>query len=159
MLHPKTTDRHLKLVIGSSPEPAGMPELDLVCFSHLRWDFVYQRPQHLLSRAAESRRVFFVEEPHYDAVRPSLETRREPSGVTIAIPHLPRDAGAVHLQALLDPLLSAHDITDFVAWYYTPMALDFTAHLRPIATVYDCMDELSAFAGAPPGLPERSARS
>ena len=45
---------------------------------------------------------------------------------TIAIPHLPRDAGAMHLQALLNFLLSANDITDFVAWYYTPMALEFT---------------------------------
>ncbi len=62
---------------------------------------------------------------------------------------------AVHLQTLLNFLLSAHDITDFVAWYYTPMALEFTAHLRPIATVYDCMDELSAFAGAPPGLRDK----
>ena len=99
--------------------------------------------------------MLFIEEPHYDAARPFLETRRDPSGVTIAIPHLPRDAGAVHLQTLLDFVLSAHDITDFVAWYYTPMALDFTAHLRPIATVYDCMDELSAFAGAPPGLRDK----
>ena len=155
MLHKNTTDKHLQLAIGLRREHTGMPELDLVCFSHLRWDFVYQRPQHLLSRAAQSRRVLFIEEPHYDAARPCLETRRDPSGVTIAIPHLPRDAGAVHLQTLLDFLLSAHDITDFVAWYYTPMALDFTAHLRPIATVYDCMDELSAFAGAPPGLRDK----
>ena len=117
MSHKNTTDRQLKLVIGSSRERTGVPELDLVCFSHLRWDFVYQRPQHLLSRAAQSRRVLFVEEPHYDAVHPSLETRRDPSGVTIAVPHLPRDAGAVHLQTLLNFLLSAQDITDFVAWY------------------------------------------
>jgi glycosyltransferase involved in cell wall biosynthesis len=130
-------------------------EPDLVCFSHLRWDFVYQRPQHLLSRAARTRRVIFVEEPLYDSPRPSLETRRDGSGVTIAIPHLPRDAGAVHLQMLLNFLLSAHRIHNFVAWYYTPMALNFTAHLQPVATVYDCMDELSAFAGAPPELSEK----
>ena len=87
-----------------------------------------------------------------------VETRLDSSGVTIATPHLPRDGGAVHLPTLLNFLLSAQAITDFVAWYYTPMALDFTAHLRPIATVYDCMDELSAFAGAPPGSGTRSAR-
>ena len=159
MLHKNTADRHLKLVLDSGPGHTKTAELDLVCFSHLRWDFVYQRPQHLLSRAARTRRVLFIEEPHYDAVRPSLETRRDSSGVTIAIPHLPADAGAVHLQALLDFLLSGHDITDFVAWYYTPMALDFTAHLRPVATVYDCMDELSAFAGAPSGTPRQGARA
>ena len=28
----------------------------LVCFSHLRWNFVFQRPQHLMSRFAEDRR-------------------------------------------------------------------------------------------------------
>jgi glycosyltransferase involved in cell wall biosynthesis len=155
MLNKKPTDRHLTLVSSSSRDHTGASTPDLVCFSHLRWDFVYQRPQHLLSRAARSRRVWFVEEPHYDAARPSLETRRDPSGVMIAIPHLPRDAGAVHLQTLLNFLLSTHHITDFVAWYYTPMALEFTGHLRPIATVYDCMDELSAFAGAPAGLREQ----
>jgi glycosyltransferase involved in cell wall biosynthesis len=156
MFTKNTTDSHLKLVSNSSRRThTAMPDIDVVCFSHLRWDFVYQRPQHLLSRAAQSRRVWFIEEPHYDAARPSLETRRDPSGVTIAIPHLPRDAGAIHLQTLLNFLLSTQGITDFVAWYYTPMALDFTGHLRPIATVYDCMDELSAFAGAPPSLREK----
>jgi glycosyltransferase involved in cell wall biosynthesis len=155
MVHKNTTDRHLKPIPSPRPADAAMSELDLVCFSHLRWDFVYQRPQHLLSRAAQSRRVVFIEEPHFDVTHPSLETRHDPSGVTVAIPHLPRDAGAVHLQTLLNFFLSAHDITEFVAWYYTPMALDFTAHLRPIVTVYDCMDELTGFAGAPSGLREK----
>ncbi len=155
MLHKKSTDSHLTLVHDSSSGRSGLPEIDLVCFSHLRWDFVYQRPQHLLSRAAKSRRVLFVEEPYYGVPRPSLEIRRDPSGVTIAIPHLPHGADAVPLQALLNFLLSAYDITKFVAWYYTPMALDFSAHLRPTAIVYDCMDELSAFTGAPPGLRDK----
>jgi UDP-galactopyranose mutase len=43
----------------------------LVCFSHLRWHFVYQRPQHLMERFARENRVFFVEEPIYaSAVSP-----------------------------------------------------------------------------------------
>ena len=155
MLHKNTTDRHLKLAITSSRGHARVPELALVCFSHLRWDFVYQRPHHLLSRAAQTRQVVFFEEPHYDASRPSLETRRDRSGVTIVVPHLPREGGSVELQTLLNFSLSTHAIHDFVAWYYSPMALDFSAHLRPVATVYDCMDELSAFAGAPPGLREK----
>jgi UDP-galactopyranose mutase len=129
-------------------------ELDIVCFSHLRWDFVYQRPQHLLSRAAKTRRVVFVEEPVYDATHAWLETRQDASGVTIAIPHLPPEAEAAHIRTLLDPFLSTHNIQQAVAWYYTPMALEFTTHLRPAATVYDCMDELSAFADAPAGLRE-----
>ena len=134
---------------------AAEAERDLVCFSHLRWDFVYQRPQHLLSRAARTRRVVYIEESIPDATRPYLETRRDASGVLIITPHLPPDAGAMHVRTLLDFFLSTNDIRDFVAWYYTPMALDFSSHLRPAATVYDCMDELSAFAGAPAGIREK----
>jgi glycosyltransferase involved in cell wall biosynthesis len=134
---------------------AGPTEPDLICFSHLRWDFVYQRPQHLLSRAARTRRVVFIEEALHDVSRPYLETRRDESGVTIAIPHLPHDAGSTQVRMLLDFFLSANGLHDFVAWYYTPMALEFSAHLRPLATVYDCMDELSAFAGAPPGIRDK----
>lgn len=102
--------------------------------------------------------MVFIEEPVHDVASPCLETRRDRSGVTVAIPHLPRGAGAVHVQTLLDFFLSANNIREFVAWYYTPMALEFSAHLRPLATVYDCMDELSAFAGAPAGIREKERR-
>jgi glycosyltransferase involved in cell wall biosynthesis len=134
---------------------AAEAEPALVCFSHLRWDFVYQRPQHLLSRAARTRRVVYIEEPIGDARRPCLETRRDGSGVLIVTPHIPPDGGAMHVRALLDFFLSTNDLHDFVAWYYTPMALEFSGHLRPAATIYDCMDELSAFAGAPAGIREK----
>ena len=130
-------------------------ERPLVCFSHLRWDFVYQRPQHLLSRAARTRRVVYIEESIHDAKRPCLETRRDESGVLIVTPHLPQNAGAMHVRTLLDFFLSTNDLRNFVAWYYTPMALEFSSHLRPAATIYDCMDELSAFAGAPAGIREK----
>src|ERR1041384_8308221 len=56
-------------------ERAPLAEPDLVCFSHLRWDFVYQRPQHLLSRCAQGRRVFFFEEPVYDGGPLRLEVK------------------------------------------------------------------------------------
>ena len=81
-------------------------ETDLICFSHLRWDFVYQRPQHLLSRAARTRRVVYVEEAIHDAARPFLETRRDESGVRIVVPHLPHDGGAPGTRAMLDSFLS-----------------------------------------------------
>jgi UDP-galactopyranose mutase len=123
---------------------------------------VYQRPQHLLSRAArEGRRVFFVEEPFLDAEQPRLEVSTREDGVIVAQPHLPHNLSPQETEAeqrrLLDSLLSRENITDFVLWYYTPMALGFSAHLRPRVTVYDCMDELSAFKGAPPELRAREA--
>jgi UDP-galactopyranose mutase len=124
---------------------------DLICFSHLRWDSVFERPHHLMTRAARSRRVFVIEEPLFDGLRPSVETRRDDAGVTVVVPHLSEngpDTGA-HLKTLLDFFLPSQRFHEYVAWYYTPMALTFSRHLMPLATVYDCMDELTALAAAP----------
>lgn len=129
---------------------------DVICFSHLRWNFVFQRPQHLLTRCARGRRVFFFEEPVFDSEGPRLLVTRDPSDVIVAVPHLPAglqpDAIASELSSLVDGLIAGEEITSYIAWYYTPMALAFSSHLEPAAVVYDCMDELSGFAGAPPGL-------
>ena len=137
------------------------PAFDLVCLSHLRWDFVYQRPQHLLSRCAGDRRVFFVEEPAFGAHPPHLDVSPREYGVQVAIPRLPEglseDAVDAAQRGLIDDLLRQHAIHRYVLWYYTPMALGFTRHLQPLATVYDCMDELSLFRGAPPVMREREA--
>jgi UDP-galactopyranose mutase len=134
---------------------------DTVCLSHLRWDFVFQRPQHLLTRCAKHHRVFFVEEPLCDSDAPRLEVHLRQNGVRVAVPHLPagldRDTCDAMQQQLIDDLFEAHGIREYVLWYYTPMALGFTRHLTPAAVVYDCMDELSGFVGAPPGLREREA--
>jgi UDP-galactopyranose mutase len=137
-------------------------EPDLVCLSHLRWNFVYQRPQHLLSRCAQTRRVFFVEEPFFgEELR--LEVTKSEEGVRVVVPHLPervrgrREEEEALQQALLSRLFAEHKIGEHVLWYYTPMALGWSRHLRPLATVYDCMDELSAFKFAPAELREREA--
>jgi glycosyltransferase involved in cell wall biosynthesis len=102
--------------------------------------------------------VFFFEEPVFDAAVPRLDTSLDTSGVTVAVPHLPAaqaaDVVERQLRELVDVLLAEHRITRFILWYYTPMALGFSNHLRPEACVYDCMDELSGFAGAPAGLRE-----
>jgi len=131
---------------------------DLICFSHLRWNFVFQRPQHLLTRCARERRVFFFEEPVFDSDMPRLETSQDASDVTVAVPHLPHglsaDAVARELRELVNALVARYRISSSILWYYTPMALAFSRHLRPAAVVYDCMDELSGFAGAPAGLRE-----
>ncbi|MEG5063313.1 glycosyltransferase family 1 protein [Microcoleus sp. B3-A4] len=130
---------------------------DLVCLSHLRWNFVYQRPQHLLSRCAKSRRVFFVEEPIYSAATDWwLDVSIHESGVWVIVPHLTKGTSEATAQtaqqAMLDDLFRAAEISQYILWYYTPMAVSFTNHLKPLAVVYDCMDELSAFKGAHPDL-------
>ena len=129
------------------------PAADLICLSHLRWNFVFQRPQHLMTRCAAERRVFFVEEPVIcEGTTARLEVEKC-GDVHVVVPHLPNglspDEIDVEQRMLLDRLIRTRNITEYVLWYYTPMALAFTSHLTPIAIVYDCMDELSAFKGAP----------
>ncbi len=147
--------------------PGLAPKPDLVCLSHLRWDFVYQRPQHLMSRFARDRRVFFFEEPVF--FDPSsedgparLDVSERPGGVRVAVPRLPHGLPPEEVEAaqrdLLQGMLAEHGISDYVLWYYTPMALGFSEDLEPAAVIYDCMDELSLFRGAPPALLERERR-
>ena len=86
----------------------------LVCFSHLRWDFVWQRPQHLLSRAAKHYRVLMIEEPKFvpEAVTPRLDVSVRPGGITIAVPVLSEqmsDAEVVLTQRELVEELLARD--------------------------------------------------
>lgn len=140
----------------SSVLPPG--ETDLVCFSHLRWDFVYQRPQHLLSRCARKRRVFFVEEPVYGNCSMRLDVREADPGVYVVVPHLPdglRSEIAINavMKEMTRQFFTEQGINEYIFWYYTPMALRFTDQFNPIASVYDCMDELSAFKDAHSKLP------
>ena len=137
-----------------------MDPIDLVCLSHLRWAFVFQRPQHLMTRQARTRRVFFVEEPIREpGTTPHEERRTVEGGVVVSVPHLPEglppEEEARLQRDMLDGLLRDERARDLVLWYYTPMALAFTDHLRPRLVVYDCMDELSLFKGAPPELLRR----
>ena len=105
-------------------------------------------------------RVFFFEEPNFSDGEPRLDIRVDgESNVTILIPNLPyglpREEEERLQSKLLRELMQANHIENYVLWYYTPMALPFTRELSPSLVVYDCMDELSAFQGAPPELRER----
>ncbi len=136
-------------------------EPPLICFSHLRWDFVFQRPQHLMTRAARSRRVFFWEEPIWSEPSaesvPNLRMLTTDTGVTVVTPVMPSGMdkrAVVRAQRwMLHNLLDTNRISDPILWYYTPQALPFSAHLTYPRVVYDCMDELSAFLGADQLLP------
>ena len=139
------------------PDPTGSARGLLLCFSHLRWDFVWQRPQHLLTRAAASYRVVVFEEPIVAGSRdPVLDLSPRPGGITVAVPRLPEGCGAAEAVAaqrtLLDGFLDGVGRQDRTFWYYTPMALAFSRQCGRDLTVYDNMDELSAFRGASPGL-------
>ena len=129
---------------------------DLVVFSHLRWNFVYQRPQHLMTRLARDRRVIFIEEPvHDESPEAWFEFERPEPNVLICRPHTPEWAAGFAPEQidLMLPLLKSlrkEEVSDgCVVWFYTPMALPLMEVLSPAAVVYDCMDELSGFLNAP----------
>jgi UDP-galactopyranose mutase len=131
----------------------------LIVFSHLRWDFVFQRPQHLFTRMAAYRRILYIEEPVYEPGRtPGWECRDVSANVRVCLPQTNVEtpgfcnAQAPALRQLVDELLRAEGLTDYVVWLYTPMAYPLLENLAPRAVVYDCMDELSAFLNAPPEL-------
>jgi len=136
------------------PEPA-----TLICFSHLRWNFVFQRPQHLMCRFAREMNVIYWEEPIEIGPKETayLQVREAPNApnVRVVVPHLPQGMPDHAREAALKRLLDAHLASvrgPLIAWYYTPMMLPFSKHITPDVTVYDAMDELSKFKFAPEHL-------
>lgn len=134
-----------------------LPINTLMCFSHLRWDFVYQRPQHLMSRLSKRFQVYYIEEPIFHAGKDTYVVKDTEDGVLVVTPLLNNKdteiSSVVFRQKLvISNLFSQRKIEKFIAWYYTPMALKISSHLKPALVVYDCMDELSAFKFAPAEL-------
>jgi glycosyltransferase involved in cell wall biosynthesis len=133
----------------------------LVVFSHLRWNFVYQRPQHILSRLAQRWRVIFIEEPMVNAGQNQLERFAPAGNVQVWRPHVTGDAPGFHddhlpaLQRLVADAMREESVSDYWVWFYTPMALPLATELAPRGVVYDCMDELTAFKHAPRQLVQR----
>ena len=134
-----------------------LTQFDFICFSHLRWNFVFQRPQHLMSRCSKLSRTFYVEEPIFsnepDHCRYALQ-----GSIGIVTPVLSEESPGQNIadrqEVLLRDFFLSQSITKYIFWYYTPMALSFSRSFKPALVIYDCMDELSAFKFAPPELTE-----
>ncbi len=151
----------VRVPVESQAEPVA-PDSDkptLLCFSHLRWDFVFQRPQQLMSRFAEEMTVVFWEEPVEIGEKdtPMLRVRAADGypNVRIVVPHLPKGLNEDKTNAALKRLLDAYAAglsRPIVAWYYTPMMLPFSRDLDASVVVFDSMDELSKFKFAPENL-------
>ena len=159
------TDETVKNSPIDSPESRG-----IVAFSHLRWSFVWQRPQQFLSRFAENQPVIFVEEPLHDledGAEPALEIQKPAPNVAVTIPHLPKGSAREESQQALRALTSeaieklntGGHFDQPILWYYSPMMVEWSLDYLPAAgVVYDCMDELSQFKYAPDGLIENEQR-
>lgn len=131
---------------------------DMVVFSHLRWEFVTQRPQHIMNRIARYTNILFIEEPLPEA--PQAETRvfSPAAGITVVQPGTLRMGDSYALAELVERVARDHDIVPGIAWFYSPAFVDVLAALSFDLVVYDCMDELTKFAGAHPELPEQERR-
>ena len=156
---------NLNLNLTPSSENAKYKDLDLskydlICFSHLRWDFVFQRPQHLLTRCAKTQRVFYIEEPVFGEVEQDhFKSKPTPEGVTVITPFLKHGYGEEEvngkLKYLLEELFELRTIKSYIFWYYTPMPIAYSTFFEPTLIIYDCMDELANFRFAPPDITER----
>lgn len=146
-----------------------MDSYSIVVHSHLAWDWVWQRPQQFLSRLSKSHRVLFIESPRADEnVNATQTTLREvadfPNIVVLQTtvpaarwndsPWVDKERRRVVQSLLAGPL--GRNFLSPVQWFYDPMAVTaFAGHLNEGAIVYDCMDELSLFRGAPVELVRR----
>lgn len=121
---------------------------DMIVFCHLRWQFVYQRPQHIISRMAETMKILYVEEPlHYN--------ENETSGNLIVINEMlhvlqPNVPAIEAIAAILPEFVKNKNIG--VGWFYSASFCPLLETLHFDTLVYDCMDELSLFKGAPEHL-------
>ena len=135
------------------------PPRNLMCFSHLRWDFVFQRPQHLMSRFGKDMNVYFFEEPLFDSDQEDyLDFSVKRENLRVVTPHLSkhkaeRTLTVSAITALLTCFFKDAIFANWTFWYYTPMAFEFSEKFKPKLIIYDCMDELSAFKFAPEELP------
>ncbi|CAN5350322.1 glycosyltransferase family 1 protein [soil metagenome] len=140
---------------------AGTPYL--IVFSHLRWGFIHQRPQHLISRLAAHYKVLFIEEPVFAEPPARIDCLEVAKNVEVITPRTPIDAEGFHDDQLrvVKPMLTAYlrerGIDDYLVWFYTPMALPTMSALAPRAVIYDCMDDVASSRSAPRQMRQREA--
>ncbi|HSI34550.1 MAG: family 1 glycosylhydrolase [Phycisphaerae bacterium] len=158
-------------VSGSSVEVKATDRYGIVVFSHLRWGFVWQRPQQFLSRFAKKHKILFVEEPFFDIpeeAEPRLDFHKVMPNVTVACPHVPPSWNKnpklpsrlrEFTRQAIDQLNETGEFDAPLLWYYSPMDSAWSlGHFKNRGVVYDCMDELNQFTGAPKSLVQNEAR-
>ena len=131
-----------KSLHGLSFSNAGKPKPSpnsLICFSHLRWNFVFQRPQHLLLRAARAWRVFFWEEPEWrEGAEPHVRLTQAAPNLAVALPVLTAGMGKAEsirvLRRLLHRFVAEQEIMEPLLWYYYAAGACF---LGPVARAGD----------------------
>ena len=145
------------LVFESPQKSPSHNRTAILCFSHLRWDFVFQRPQHLMTRFAATMIIWFWEEALilHSCSLPYLKVREVQENITIITPIFPEGTSLNETDGILEQLLFHYldgRNVNVIRWYYTPLMLQFSRSVNAICTIYDCMDELANFKFAPSAI-------
>ena len=119
---------------------------DLLVFSHLRWEYIFQRQLQVLSRYAKHRRVYFIEEVILGITNePRLYIKTADAKLNIIVPYLPNGLSDSEvntaMRLMLDELLMDEDIENFTTFYYSPKSLSYSSHMKPSLIFFDCMDD------------------
>ncbi|MEO6508643.1 MAG: glycosyltransferase [Patescibacteria group bacterium] len=124
---------------------------DMVVFSHLRWEFVIQRPQHIINRMAKNRKILFVEEPipFDNKNRGTANVIDGGNNITVIQPRIPYEAMVSEGVEVVEEYINDLKLKNPILWFYAPMYSDMLNRIEHSLVVYDCMDELAAFKGAP----------
>lgn len=140
------TDVLQKIQPKSFPVTAALPPwVDIIAFSSTRWEDTYSRPRDLMIRCARSRRVFFFEEPLFDAPDDDYVEIVGRNDVNVVIPHLRNSCSSIEqtMAKLVGLLLSLAEIHQYVFWYFCPFPVRYTSAFQPKCSIYDCINEPS----------------
>ncbi|MBK8984249.1 MAG: hypothetical protein IPM38_18495 [Ignavibacteria bacterium] len=129
--------------------------MDLICFSHMKWDFDFQKPQHLLTKFSSVYRIFFIEEPLFNSYEEKFSLISAGEGIWVVKLYLTGDKNDsddnTRQRKLLKTLFAIMNIHRYILWFYTPMALPLSDDMTADLIIYDCMDETADFKFAPDG--------
>lgn len=148
------------------------PNYPIIVHCHLCWDWVWQRPQQFLSRLSAHHKILFVEtvgpDPELSSAVARFWTAVNFPNITILRLQFPTwrwsDGAFVDRERrrLVKEFIAGPGAGQFenpVQWFYDPMAVpSFLGQMNEIGVVYDCMDELSKFRGAPPQIKTRERK-
>jgi UDP-galactopyranose mutase len=144
-------------------ERTSVPDYGIIAHCHLRWDFVWQRPQHVMSRLSRRHPILFLEQAAplpEGGVEPRMGVQRVTDTLTVARPLMPGHVGDPEADArtdarngaawvrLVNDLHAGLGWARTVHWFYTPQAAGAKGMFTPVGVAYDCMDELANFKGA-----------
>ena len=133
----------------ASPAVQADAHYDMIVFCHLRWDFVYQRPQHIISRMAKNQKVLLIEEPWRREDQNESRLTKVSDNLHILQPNV------WSIEEIANVLTQYTGKKATTGWFYSASFVPLLSYFEFNTIVYDCMDELSLFKGAPEKLIEQ----